>query len=192
MCKCKYHIIQSPGLFRDNLQHWLGDMARLLKVQFTSYEGMSNDAPIHECESEIDHYTGHCVHYSLRRVCGFFNVPQIFITCARACDTGPTVYGPHPRRLESQIVCRCYYKGRPFSQLFKDPECWSGRGLNLRPSAQQTGAYPIELTGRRLFKFLISEQIVQKRVLMMISLTPFLLELAMITRVDLRAGFSTR
>ena len=22
---------------------------------------MSNDAPIHECESEIDHYTGHYV-----------------------------------------------------------------------------------------------------------------------------------
>ena len=66
------------GLFRDNLQHWLGDFARLLKVQFTSNEGMSNDAPIHECESEIDHYTGHYVPYSLRRVCGFFNVPQIF------------------------------------------------------------------------------------------------------------------
>ena len=33
-------------------------------------------------------------------------------------------------------------------QLFKDPECWSGRGLNLRPPAQQTGTYPIELTGR--------------------------------------------
>ena len=46
------------GLFRDNLQHWLGDFARLLKVQFTSNEGMGNDAPIHECESEIDHYTG--------------------------------------------------------------------------------------------------------------------------------------
>jgi len=32
------------GLFRDNLQHWLGDFARLLTVQFTSNEGMSNDA----------------------------------------------------------------------------------------------------------------------------------------------------
>ena len=50
------------GLFRDNLQHWLGDFfARLLKVQFTSSEGMSNDTPIHECESEIDHYTGQSV-----------------------------------------------------------------------------------------------------------------------------------
>ena len=44
------------GLFRDNLQHWLRDFARLLKVQFTSNEGMSNDAPTRECESEIDHY----------------------------------------------------------------------------------------------------------------------------------------
>ena len=51
------------GLFRDNLQHWLGDFASLLKVQFTSNEGMSNDAPIHECESEIDHYTGHQLIY---------------------------------------------------------------------------------------------------------------------------------
>ena len=33
------------------------------------------------------------------------------------------------------------------SQLFKDPECWSGRGLNPQPPAQQTGAYPFKLTG---------------------------------------------
>ena len=35
------------------------------------------------------------------------------------------------------------------SQLLKDPECWSGRGLNPRPPAQQTGALPSELTRRR-------------------------------------------
>ena len=40
--------------------------------------GMSNDAPIHECESELNHYTAHYVSHSLRRVCGFFNVPQIY------------------------------------------------------------------------------------------------------------------
>ena len=50
----------------------------VLKVQFTSNEGMSNDAPIHECESEMDHYTEHYVPYSLRTVFEFFNVPQIF------------------------------------------------------------------------------------------------------------------
>ena len=82
---CKYVnvnvniILSTPlGLFRDNLQHWLGDFARLFKVEFTSKEGMSINAPIHECESEIDHYTGHYMPYSLQRVCGFFNVPQIF------------------------------------------------------------------------------------------------------------------
>ena len=30
-----------------NLPHCLGDFARLLKMHFTTNEGMSNDAPIH-------------------------------------------------------------------------------------------------------------------------------------------------
>ena len=41
---------------------------------------------IHECESEIDHYTGHYVPYSLKRVCGFFNVPQIYYMCKGLWD----------------------------------------------------------------------------------------------------------
>ena len=36
------------------------------------------------------------------------------------------------------------------SQLIEDPECWSGRGLNPRPPARQTGALPTELTWQRL------------------------------------------
>ena len=47
---------------------------------------MSNDVPIREFESEIDHYTGHYVPYSLRRVCGFFNVPQIYYMCKGLWD----------------------------------------------------------------------------------------------------------
>ena len=58
-------------------------------------------------------------------------------------------YRPYPRRLESLTVCRCYYKGSISPQLFKDPECWSGRDLNLRPPTQQAGTNPIELTGQR-------------------------------------------
>ena len=38
-------------------------------------------------------------------------------------------------------------------RLFKDPECWSGRGLNPRPPARQSGALPTELTSRRLGGF---------------------------------------
>ena len=33
---------------------------------------------------------------------------------------------------------------------FKDPECWSGRGSNPWPPAQQTGALPTEPTRQRL------------------------------------------
>ena len=32
------------------------------------------------------------------------------------------------------------------SQLFNDPECWFGQGLNLRPPTEQTSALPTELT----------------------------------------------
>ena len=42
-------------------------------------------------------------------------------------------------------------------QLFKDPECWSSRGLNLWPPAQQTSTYPIvypiELTSQWVLNY---------------------------------------
>ena len=65
-------------------------------MQFTSNEGMSNDAPIHECESETDHYTTTCP--TLYEECVGSLTSYRFITCARACETGPTVYRPYPRK----------------------------------------------------------------------------------------------
>ena len=37
------------------------------------------------------------------------------------------------------------------SQLFKDPECWSGRGSNPWPPALQTSVLPTELTRGRYY-----------------------------------------
>ena len=36
---------------------------------------------------------------------GFFNVPQNY-QHSRNCETGPPVYRPYPRRLESLTICR--------------------------------------------------------------------------------------
>ena len=147
-------------------------MAWLFKVQFTSNEGMSNDAPIHECESEIHHYTGHYVPYSLRRVCGFFNVPQIYYMCKGLWDGA---YGLSSLSEKTR-------KSNRLQMLLQRQDF----------PAQQNGACPIELTGRRLFKFLISEQDSAKGSINNDLLNTIFAELAMITRVDLLVGFSTR
>ena len=72
------------------------------------------------------------------------------IYISKGCETGPTVYRSYPRRLDSLTVADVFTKEALTPQLFKDPDCWSGRDLNQRPPARQTSTYPlaIELTGR--------------------------------------------
>ena len=75
----------------------------------------------------------------IRIVRGLFNVPQNY-QHSRNCETGPPVYSPYSRRLEvlireSLTICRWNYKGSTFLlSYFKDPECWSGRSLEITTS----------------------------------------------------------
>ena len=66
-------------------------------------------------------------------------------------ETGPAVYRPYLRRIESLTYYRCHSKGNTFSSVnFEDLECWSGQALNPRPPARQSGTQPTERpTGRR-------------------------------------------
>ena len=82
-----------------------------------------------------------CMFPTLLEQCfGFFYVPQEPAKC-KCC-----VLCPYLWRLESLTICRCHFKGSTFSSVIKDPECWSGRGLNPWPPTQQTSALPTDLT----------------------------------------------
>ena len=48
--------------------------------------------------------------------CWFFYVPQE-PDKQKCCETGPTVFRPCPKRLESLTVCRCHCKGSTFSSV---------------------------------------------------------------------------
>ena len=112
---------------------------------------MSNDAPIHECESEIDHYTGHYVPYFFPRMCGFFNVPQIFYYVCKGLKDGAYSLSTLSEKTRKSNCLQMLLRRQHFLLSYlKTLRVGPGRGLNPQPPTQQTGAYPIELTGRRL------------------------------------------
>ena len=78
--------------------------------------------------------------YSFRIVCGFFNVPHWTYKHVRYCETGPTVYSPYPRRLQSHIYCWCNYKGSTFYSVILRPWVLVRPESNSWPPAWQPDA----------------------------------------------------
>ena len=102
----------------------------------------------------IDHHTGNNVFYSLRTVCGFFNVSQkLFIQGLWDDAYGLSSLSEKTRkynRLQMSLQRQHF-----LLSYLKTLSLWSGRDLNKRPPARQTGAYKTELTGRRLLLWVL-------------------------------------
>ena len=83
-CNCKYLIIHYPQGFSGIIYNtgW-GTLPDCLRC---SLQVLKEWVMMPPYMSEIDHYTRHYVPYSLRRVCGFFNVPQIHYMCKGLWD----------------------------------------------------------------------------------------------------------
>ena len=80
----------------------------------------------------------------IRIVLRFFNVPQNY-QHSRNCETGPPVYRPYPRRLESLTICRWNYKGSTFLLSYLKTLSVGPVGVsNSRPPASQPSAQPSE------------------------------------------------
>ena len=98
---------------------------------------------------KVGHTTGVYDPYSFRIVMWVLLRPMknkpVKVPC---CETRPTVFRPYPRRLESLTICKVITKGGLSPQLFKDPECWSGRDLNPRtPLGRPTLSQPSQPGG---------------------------------------------
>ena len=68
----------------------------------------------------------------------------------KGCETGPTVYSPYPRRLESLTIRGCNHKGSTFSSVILRPLVLVWPLSNLQPPAWQPDAQLTEPPVRSL------------------------------------------
>ena len=95
---------------------------------------------------KIDHNTGNYVPYSFRIVCGFFNVPQSYMWTRFVRRFIVLIREDLKVKSFADVITKTALS----PQLFLRPWVLVGQDSNSRPPAQQTGALPTELTGRRL------------------------------------------
>ena len=62
-----------------------------------------------------DHNTGNYVPYSCEQCVGSLTSHKVIMN--KGCETGPTIYRPYTRRLDSLTICRYYYKGSTISSV---------------------------------------------------------------------------
>ena len=75
----------------------------------------------YECERirRPDHNTGNYVPYACEQCVGSLTSNKVIMN--KGCETGPTIYRPYPRRLDSLTICRYHYKGSTFSSVILRP-----------------------------------------------------------------------
>ena len=103
-------------------------------------------------ETRPDHYTGNSVPYSLRQVRGFFNVPCWLYNTEDAGDGAYDLSSLSEKTRTSNHLQMPLRRQHVLLSYFKTVSVGPVWSSNPRPSAQQSGALPTELTGRRLVK----------------------------------------